>query len=153
VIRYLEDLNVGEKRLSGTVEVAEAEAIEFARRYDPQPMHIDCEAASRGRFGGLIASGWHTAAMAMRMIVDAALLGEGDDVLGMGVDSIRWPRPVRPGDVLQAEIEIVAIRPSESQPAFGIVKMSVTVRNQRGEVVMVFQPNCWVPRRPLVAPC
>jgi len=148
VIRYLEDLSVGEKRLSGTTEVTEPESIEFARRYDPQPMHIDREAALQRRFGGLIASGWHTAAMAMRMIVDAALLGDGDDVVGVGVDSIKWPRPVRPGDVLQAEMEIVSIRPSESQPSFGIVKMNVTVRNQRGEVVMVFQPNCWVPRRP-----
>ena len=145
-MRYLEDLQVGEKRLSRTIEVTEAESVEFARKYDPQPMHTDPEAAARGQFGGLIASGWHTAAMAMRLIVDAALLDEGP-ILGVGVDGIKWPRPVRPGDVLQAEIEVASIRVSASQPRFGIVKLNVTVRNQKGDTVMVFQPNSWVPRR------
>jgi acyl dehydratase len=148
VILFLEDLVVGAKRLSATVEVTEAEIIEFARRYDPQPMHTDADAARSGPFGGLIASGWHTAAMAMRLIVDAAVFG-GGVVLGVGVDSIRWPHPVRPGDVLQAEIEVASLRPSESQPRFGIVKLNVTVRNQRSEVVMQFHPNCWLPRRPV----
>jgi len=148
VSRYLEDLTVGEKRLSARVEVTEAESIEFARRYDPQPMHIDPQAAARGPFGGLIASGWYTVALTMRLIIDCAPLGPGEDVLGIGVDDVKWPHPVRPGDVLQAEIEIASIRPSESKPQFGIVKMNVTVRNQTGEVVMTFHPNCWVPRRP-----
>lgn len=145
--RYLEDLREGEKRLSPTIQVAEAESIDFARRYDPQPMHTDLEAARHGPFGGLIASGWFTAALAMRMIIDAALLGSDGDILGVGVDDIKWPRPVRPGDVLQAEIEIASIRASQSKPTFGIVKMNVTIRNQKGEVVMLFHPNCWVPRR------
>ncbi len=145
--RHLEDFAVGEKCLSPTVEVTEAESLEFARRYDPQPMHADPEAAARGQFHGLIASGWFTAALAMRMIVDSAFMGEGDAVLGVGADAITWPRPVRPGDVLQAQIEVAATRPSESKPRFGIVKLNVTICNQKGEVVMTFHPNCWVPRR------
>jgi len=149
VTRYLEDFATGEKRLSPPVEVTEAESIEFARRYDPQPMHMDPEAAARGQFGGLTASGWFTAALAMRMIVDSAMMGEGGRVLGVGVDAIAWPRPVRPGDVLQAQIEVASIRPSESKPRFGIVKLKVTILNQKREVVMTFHPNCWVPRHPI----
>jgi acyl dehydratase len=145
VIRYLEDLRVGDSALSPKIEVTEAEVLEFARRWDPQPMHTDPEAAARGMSRGLIASGWHTAAITMRLIVDAALLG--GDVLGIGVDHIRWPIPVRPGDVLQAEIEVETIRESKSNPAFGIVRLKVTTRNQHGEAVMELHPNCWVPRR------
>jgi acyl dehydratase len=146
--RFLEDLRDGEKRLSPTVVVNEADSIEFAKRYDPQPMHTDPEAARNGQFGGLIASGWYTAALAMRMFMDSALFGADGEILGVGVDDIKWPRPVRPGDVLQAEIEIASIRPSQSKPHFGIVKVNMTIRNQKGEVVMSFHPNCWVPRHP-----
>jgi acyl dehydratase len=144
--RYLEDLRVGEKKVSPTVTVVEDEVIAFAKQFDPQPMHTDPEAAARGPFGGLIASGWHTAGMTMRLMAEAQLLGDGA-VLGLGVDEIHWPKPVRPGDTLQAEIEIKAITPSRSHPSHGIVKLGVTVRNQRGEVVMTVSPNCWVPRR------
>jgi acyl dehydratase len=145
--RYLEDLRVGEKRLSPKVTVNEAEVLEFARRYDPQPMHTDREAAAAGMYGGLIASGWHTAALTMRMMADSRLFGE-TEVLGVGVEGMRWPKPVRPGDTLQAEQEIESIRPSQSNPGFGIVKVKVTVRDQNGEVVMQLNPSCWVPRRP-----
>jgi acyl dehydratase len=148
VNRYLEDLQVGEKIQTGSLTVTEEDIVEFSRRYDPQPMHADPQAAARGPFGGLIASGWHTAALVMRLFVDSNPLG-GLPLLGLGVDGIEWPQPVRPGDTIQVEMEVLAIRPSRSQPSHGVVKLRSTARNQRGEVVFVVTPNCWVPRRPI----
>src|SRR5579883_1829169 len=145
--RYFEDLPVGTRQMTATVEVIEEESVAFARAYDPQPMQIDREAAQRGMFQGLIASGWHTAALVMRLIADARPFGD-TDVLGMGVDQIRWPVPVRPGDTIQAEMEVVAARPSGSNPAYGIITFQITTRNQRGEVVMTHSPSCWVPKNP-----
>jgi len=145
--RYLEDLRVGEKTRSARITVTEEEILEFARRFDPQPMHTDPEAAARGPFKGLIASGWHTAALVMRLVADARPLGNLP-ILGIGVDSLEWPQPVRPGDTLEVEMEILSIRPSKSKPTHGIVKIRSTARNQRGEVVYVVTPSCWVPRRP-----
>ena len=132
---------MGEKVQTASVTLAEEDILEFARRYDPQPMHTDPHVP-----GGLIASGWHTAALVMRLVADARPLGDLP-ILGMGVDGIEWPRPVRPGDTIQVESEILAIRPSKSKPTHGIVKLRSTARNQRGEVVYVVTPNCWVPRR------
>ena len=143
--RYLEDLQVGDTVLSHRVTLSEVESLDFARRYDPQPMHTDPRAAA-GPFHGLIASGWHTAALMMRMIVDADPLG-GGEILGVGVDQLRWPAPVRPGDTLQTEVNVGALRPSQSNPNFGVVRLDVTVRNRNGEVVLTANPNCWVPRR------
>jgi acyl dehydratase len=140
--RYLEDLQVGEKTQTGSVTVTEAEMLEFSRKFDPQPMHTDPNVE-----GGLIASGWHTAAVVMRLVADARPLGDLP-VLGLGVDGIEWRQPVLPGDTLQVEIEVLAIRPSKSKPTHGIVKIRSTARNQNGEVVYVVIPNCWVPRRP-----
>jgi acyl dehydratase len=139
--RYLEDLRVGEKIQTAAVTVTEEDILDFSRRFDPQPMHTDPHAP-----GGLIASGWHTGALVMRLVVDAAPLG-GLPLLGLGVDGIEWPKPVRAGDTIQVETEVLAIRPSRSQPTHGIVKMRSTARNQRGEVVYVVTPNCWVQRR------
>jgi acyl dehydratase len=146
--RYLEDLQVGDKVQTASVTVTEADILEFSRRYDPQPMHTDPEAAARGPFRGLIASGWHTGALVMRLVVDAKPLG-GLPILGLGVDGIEWPHPVRPGDTIHVEMEVLAIRPSQSQPTHGVVKIRSTARNQRGEIVYVVTPNCWVPRRPV----
>jgi acyl dehydratase len=140
--RYLEDLKVGEKTQTGSVTLTEAEILDFARRFDPQPIHTDPHTS-----GGLIASGWHTAAVVMRLVADARPLGNLP-VLGLGVDGIQWPQPVRPGDTIQVEMEILEIRPSKSKPMHGIVKMRSTARNQNGEVVYVVTPNVWVPRRP-----
>ena len=140
--RYLEDLKVGEKTQTGSVTLTEAEILDFARRFDPQPIHTDPHTP-----GGLIASGWHTAAVVMRLVADARPLGNLP-VLGLGVDGIQWPQPVRPGDTIQVEMEILEIRPSKSKPMHGIVKMRSTARNQNGEVVYVVTPNVWVPRRP-----
>jgi acyl dehydratase len=145
--RYLEDFSIGERRTTASVEITEADSLSFARTFDPQPMHIDREAAARGSFGGLIASGWHTAALVMRLIAEARLFGD-TEVLGMGVDEIRWPRPVRPGDTIQAEVEVTSVTPSRSRPDFGVVKLKVVARNQHGDVVMTSSPFCWVPRRP-----
>jgi len=150
-VRYFEDLQVGDKVQAAPVTVTEADILEFARRYDPQPMHADPVAAAKGPFGGLIASGWHTAALVMRMVVDADPLG-GQPLLGLGVDGIQWPQPVRPGDTLQLEIEVMAITPSRSRPDYGVVKLTSTLRNQLGEIVYVVSPNCWVQRRPGATP-
>jgi len=140
--RYLEDLKVGEKTKTASVTITEAEMLDFSRQFDPQPMHTDPNVE-----GGLIASGWHTAAVVMRLVADARPLADLP-LLGMGVDGIQWPQPVRPGDTIQVETEVLAIRPSKSKPTHGIVKLRSTARNQQGEVVYVVTPNVWVPRRP-----
>ncbi len=144
--RYFEDVAVGDRHSAGSVEVTEAEVLAFARAFDPQPMHIDAEAAARSRFRGIIASGWHTAALVMRLIALTRPLGE-TEVLGIGIENLRWRLPVRPGDTLHVDMEVVSVEPSESNPCFGIVKFLVTTRNQRGEAVMIHSPVCWVPRR------
>jgi acyl dehydratase len=144
---YFEDLSPGWKIALGSVDVPEAEVLAFARSYDPQPIHTDPEFAARTRFRGVIASGWHTTALVMRLIASAKPFG-GTEVLGMGVENLRWKLPVRPGDTLNADMEAISAEPSESNPAFGIVKFTVTTRNQKGEVVMVHSPICWIPRRP-----
>jgi acyl dehydratase len=144
---YFEDVQVGSRHASPSVQVTEAEILAFARAYDPQPMHVDRKAAERGPFRGLIASGWHTAALVMRLVADAHPFGD-TEVLGLGVEQLQWLTPVRPGDTIWSESEVVAARPSQSNPAYGIVKLTVTTRNQKGEVVMIHSPSCWVPRRP-----
>jgi acyl dehydratase len=147
VNRYLEDMGVGERHQAGSVELTEAECLAFSRLYDPQPMHIDAEFAANSRFKGLIASGWHTAALVMRLFAQVQLMGD-TEVLGMGVDQLRWLLPLRPGDTLHVEIEVLSVKPSDSNPRFGVVKFGVTTRNQRGETVMTHSPSCWVPKRP-----
>jgi acyl dehydratase len=147
VTRYFEDISVGERYSAGSVEVTEQEVLAFARAYDPQPMHIDAEYAARSRFGGIIASGWHTAAMVMRLTAQALPFGDAD-VLGAGVENLRWRLPVRPGDTLHVDLEVIQTTASASNPQFGIVKFLITTRNQRGETVMTHSPICWVPRRP-----
>ena len=145
--RYFEDFEVGPCGSTASVSMPEYEILAFARTYDPQPMHTDLETAKRGPFKGLIASGWHTAAQVMRLVAEARPFGDVE-VLGMGVDELRWPAPVRPGDIIRADMEIVAKRESNSNPAYGIVKFRITTRNQHGQVVMIHSPACWVPRRP-----
>jgi acyl dehydratase len=147
VNRYLEDVSPGERFSGGSVEVTEADVLAFAREFDPQPIHLDPEFAGKTRFEGLIASGWHTAALVMRQIALAKPLGD-TEVLGLGVENLRWHMPVRPGDTLHVDIEVVATKPSESNPRFGTVKFLITTPNQRGETVMTHSPICWVPRRP-----
>ncbi len=145
--RYLEDLSPGERFTAGPMEIAEADTIGFAHQYDPQPMHTDAEAAARGPFQGLIASGWQTTAIVMRLIIEAKPFG-GAPVLGLGVDELRWPAPLRPGDRVTAELETISVTPSRSNPGFGVVRVKVTARNQNGEIVLSMFPSLWVPRRP-----
>ena len=146
-MRYLEDLAVGQRLALPSVTTTEADMIKFASRYDPQPMHLDAQAAAKGPLGGLAASGWQTAAMVMRLIVDANPF-DGAPVLGMGVDELRWPTPVRPGDTISGEMEVLSITPSHSKPTHGVARVRTTARNQNGEVVLSMITSLWVPRRP-----
>jgi len=127
--------------------MTEQAVLEFARQFDPQPIHLDPEAAARGPYQGIIASGWHTAAVVIRLVAEANPFGSLP-VLGLGVESLEWPQPVRPGDTIQVEMEVLGVRPSKSQPTHGVVKLRWTATNQRGEVVYVATPHCWIPRRP-----
>jgi acyl dehydratase len=137
-VRYWEDFEVGEVTELGPVEVTEAEILEFARRYDPQPFHVDSEAAKASPFGGLIASGWHTTAVFMGMFVRGILLDSAS--LGSpGVEEIRWTAPVRPGDRLSARVTIVDSQPSATNPTRGTVITSNDVRNQDGVTVMTLR--------------
>ena len=145
--RYFEDYRPGAVLTSGTLEVGEAEIIEFARRYDPQAMHTDPEAAAEGRFGGLIASGWHTAALMMRLFADS-FLSPVSSVASPGLDELRWLQPVRPGDVLRLRVTVLEARPSRSRPGEGVVRSLVEVLNQDGEVVMSLKPVSLIACRP-----
>jgi acyl dehydratase len=144
---YLDDIAVGQTFVTGTVQVETGKVKAFAAEFDPQPFHLDAEAARASMFGGLVASGWHTAALTMRLLVDGEFQIVGG-LIGLGVEEVRWPRPVRPGDVLHVESEVLDVRPSKSQPDRGIVKMRNTTLNQAGEPVMVQVVNIIAPRRP-----
>ncbi len=145
---YLEDLSVGQTFRSGSVRV-ELDAIKaFAAQFDPQPFHLDEEAARTSMFGRLVASGWHTAALSMRLTVISDFKIAGG-LIGMGVDEIRWPRPVFPGDELHVESEVLDVRPSRSNPDRGVVKMQNKTINQDGQLVMQQIANLIVPRRPV----
>ena len=133
--RYFEDYALGSTRECGSVSVDEASIIAFAKEFDPQPFHVDPAAAAAGPFGGLIASGWHTAALVMRLLVDNYLSAEAS--LGSpGLDEIRWPYPVRPGDTLRVRATVVESRRSLSKPDRGIIKTLVEAVNQDGRTVM-----------------
>lgn len=117
----------------------------FAAQYDPQPFHLDDEAARASVFGRLVASGWHTMAITMRLLVEGGLQPAWG-LIGLGADELRWPRPVEPGDVLQVEWEVIEVRPSSSKPDRGVARLGVTTRNQRGEVVLTLITTALVPR-------
>lgn len=144
---YLEDLTPGRRFAAGPVRVTEAEIIAFARRYDPQPFHTDPEAArAHPLFRGLAASGWHTAALTMPMVVEA--IGHiAGGIIGGGGD-LQWPRPVRPGDSLSLEAEVLEATPSRSRPDRGSALMRNRTLNQHGDEVQVFTVRIVVPRRP-----
>lgn len=144
-MQYFEDFVVGQKFSSARLTVTDAEIKEFAASYDPQPFHLDEAAGRDSLFGGLAASGWHTAALTMRLVVGSAFRPAGG-VLGFGGELV-WARPVRPGDELHVESEILETRLSQSRPGQGIVKVRVTTFNQRGEAVQTFTPAVLVPRR------
>jgi acyl dehydratase len=137
--RYFEDYLPGAVAEYGDIRVEEAEMVEFARRFDPQDMHVDPEAAARGRFGGLIASGWHTAAMMMRLFADH-FLSKVASLASPGIDELRWLAPVRPGDVLRIRVTVLETTRSHSRPDRGMVRTLVEVLNQEGRVVMSLKP-------------
>ncbi len=143
---YLEDLSVGQRFTSTAHEVDAAQIKIFAHQFDPQPFHLDEEAARNSIFGGLAASGWYTAAATMRMLVEGDLRPAGG-ILGLGFEELRWPRPVRPGDELHIESEVVEVRPSQSRPDRGLVKVRTTTLNQHGEAVQIIVGSLLVPRR------
>jgi len=144
---YLEDFTVGQTFASGRLRVDAERIKDFAAEFDPQPFHLDEQAAQDTVFGGLAASGWHTAALTMRLLVESDFR-PADGILGAGFDEFRWPRPVRPGDELHLESEILAVRPSKSHPAQGLVKVRTTTFNQNREPVQILVANLFVPRRP-----
>jgi acyl dehydratase len=143
---YFEDFAVGQIHGSPRRTI-EAERIKsFAREFDPQPFHLDEATARETFFSGLAASGWHTAALTMRLLVDSALTPAGG-LIGAGADELRWPRPVRPGDELWLESEVLEVRPSKSRADIGLVKVRTTTYNQENQPVQVLVSNLVVPRR------
>src|SRR5215813_4013961 len=145
--QYLEDYAAGQIFRSSRVTLDKDQIIAFAGQYDPQPYHLDEEAARKSVFGGLAASGWHTAAMTMRLLVDSEFRPAGG-ILGVGFDELSWPRAVRPGDELHVRSEVLEVRPSKSRPDRGMIRVRNTTVNQNDEVVQVFTGNLLVPRRP-----
>ncbi len=144
---HYEDLDVGQTFRTATVEITAEEIVAFAGRYDPQPFHLDETSGRASVFGGLVASGWLTASLTMRLIIEGELrIANG--LVGLGMESVRWPRPVRPGDRLAAESEITSLRVSISRPDHGIAKVRTTTTNQHGEVVQILTAIQLVRRRP-----
>jgi acyl dehydratase len=145
---YLEDVTVGQRFNSEPYRVSETAMIEFARQFDPQPFHLNHAAANASVFQGLAASGWHTAAIAMRLLMTGPMQFAGGAV-GLGVDELRWPHALRPNDTVQLETEILETRPSRSKQGFGIVRIRNVAKNQNGDVVLSYVANAMVRRRPL----
>ena len=143
---FFEDFAAGQVFGSGRMPVEADRIKSFAAELDPQPFHLDDAAARETIFRGLAASGWHTAAMTMRLLVESEFEPAGG-IIGGGFDELRWPRPVRPGDELRVESEVLETRPSKSRPAHGLVKVRTTTLNQHNEPVQVFVANLLVPRR------
>jgi acyl dehydratase len=146
MIEWFDDLKLGMSFKSGETTVSKEDILRFAREFDPQPFHLDDEAARHTMLGGLSASGWHTAAISMNLAVQTRPFGP-HPLLGAGVDDLRWMKPVRPGDRLHLEGEVVELVPSKTKPQ-GIARIKWTAYNQNGEAVYSFNPIAIVPRRP-----
>jgi acyl dehydratase len=144
---YFEDFVVGQLFRAGPLRIDKDDITRFAREFDPQPFHLDHEAAQRSFFRGLAASGWHTAAITMRLLIESEFKPAGG-IIGAGFDELRWPCPVRPGDELHIETEVLEIRPSRSKPERGLIKARTTTLNQNGETVQISIGNVMVSRRP-----
>jgi acyl dehydratase len=144
--RYLEDIKTGDRFRTADYTATEGEIIEYAKQYDPQPFHTDPVNARNSVFGGLVASGWYIAAVTMRLIALSETRIAGG-LIGLGVEELRWLRPVRPGDTLHAEVEVLEVRPSHSHPDRGIVRVRNTTLNQKSEVVQTMVTALFVPRR------
>jgi acyl dehydratase len=144
--RYFEDYVPGAVFEYGEIRIDEADILEFARRFDPQDMHVDPAKAAHGRFGGLIASGWHTGAVMMRLLADNFLPKEAS-LASPGIDELRWLRPVRPDDVLRVRVTVLDAAPSRSKPDRGMVRTLIEVLNQNKEIVMSLKPMNIIARR------
>ena len=142
---YFDDLTPGQKFQSETFAVPAREIIEFAEKFDPQKFHLHAKSAERSIFRGLVASGWHTAAITMRLFVKTLNFAEG--AIGLGVDELRWPNAVRPGDVLHVETEILDARSSRSKPDHGVIHLRNITKNQRDEIVQTMTAHALVPRK------
>lgn len=142
----MEDIQIGKKFRAGPVTVTHEAIIDFAQKFDPQDFHTDAVKAKDTVFGELVASGWHTASLTMRMILEATPKTKGG-LIGRGVEKISWPRPVRPGDQLSLEIEVLDLRESGKTPDRGIMRTKNTTFNQKNEVVMEMETIVFVPRR------
>jgi acyl dehydratase len=146
-VKYLEDFPVGVRRRLGSKLVDEDEVIRFATEFDPQPFHVDKEAAAQSFYGGVIASGWHTCSMTMRIMVDNYLIDAA--ALGSpGIDELRWLRPVRPGDTLTVYSTVQEMVPSKSKPDRGVLTTLSEVENQTGEIVMTMRGKTMMKKRP-----
>jgi acyl dehydratase len=145
--RFLDDLTPGQRFTTPGLTLTEAEIIDFAWRYDPQPFHLDANAAANSPYGGLIASGFQSLAICFRLFIQSGLLADAS-MGSPGIDELRWLAPVRPGDTLHSEIEVLEVRPSASKPDRGIARLKYQAVNQRGEVVLGFIVNHLLRRRP-----
>ena len=144
--QYFEDFAVGQTFASGRHRVDKDQIVTFAKQFDPQYYHLDEEAAKTSPFKGLAASGWHTAAITMRLLVEGEFKPAGG-IIGVGFDQLSWSRPVRPGDELHVKSEVLEVRPSKSRNDRGMIRVQNTTLNQNDEVVQVFTGNLLVPRR------
>jgi len=143
--RYFEDLKVGDRFKSQTYKVSEEQITSFAREFDPQPFHLDRAVGNQTMFSGLIASGWHTAAITMRLFVRTLNFAEG--AIGLGVDELRWPTAVKADDELRVEVEIVDVRESRSKPTYGVVRLRYVTANQHDEIVQTMFASALVLRK------
>lgn len=146
-MKYLEDFAQGQTFGSGRLTVSAEQIQAFAAEFDPQPFHLSEQTAQDTSFRGLAASGWHTAALTMRLVVGSELRLAGG-IVGAGAEELRWPKPVRPGDELQLKCEVLEVRESKSRPTHGLIKVRMTTLNQNNEPVQVMIANLFVPRRP-----
>jgi acyl dehydratase len=145
---YLEDLTPGFTVTGGPITVTQEQAIDFARQFDPQAFHTDPVAAKDSFFEGLAVSGWHTAALSMRMLTKTRLAEIANGLVGIEIRSLRWPRVTRPGDTLRLTVEILETKPARSRPGWGTAVARWTTRNQRDETVLEIENVIWVARRP-----
>ncbi|MEJ0009673.1 MAG: MaoC family dehydratase [Alphaproteobacteria bacterium] len=144
---YYEDFEVGQKFESGTYVMDRQDIIDFAREYDPQPQHIDEEGAKASLFGTLVASGWHTAAASMRLKIESPMSRVAGGLVGMGLEEVKWPRPVYPGDELHVVVTVLEKRESKSKPGKGVIRYKVETFNQKDELVMEMRTAVIVPLR------
>jgi acyl dehydratase len=145
---YLEDMEEGATTVFGHYNVTREEVLEFARKYDPQPFHLDDEAAAKTHFGRIAASGWHTCAMTMAVIARWSVANRQAGLGSPGIDELRWKKPVYPGDRLEMRGTVVEVRPSRSKPQIGSVRTAMEIANQHGEIVMSFTSIVLMERRP-----